>query len=72
MNTAQRILTYINENGIKQNYIASKISMDDSALNARLKGKTRLSADDISLICWALGKEPSDFIKPRAPEEVGV
>jgi transcriptional regulator with XRE-family HTH domain len=70
--TAQRILTYINENGIKQSFIASKIGMDDSALNARLKGRSKLTADDIEHICWALNKSPSDFLKPRAPERVGV
>lgn len=69
---AQRILTYINNNGIKQNFIALKIGMDNSALSARLQGKTKLTAEDIEHICWALNKSPSDFLKPRAPEKVGA
>lgn len=71
VSAAQRISEYINNNGIKRRFVAKKIGMDDSALNARLNGKTRLTAEDIEHICWALGKSPSDFLKPCAPRKGG-
>jgi len=69
--TAQRIMDYINNNGIKQRFIAKKIGMKFSTLNSKLNGKSKLTAEDIEHICWALGKSPSDFIKPRPPEGGG-
>lgn len=69
---AQRILKYINENGIKQTYVARKIGMNVKLLNDKLHSRARITADEIELICWALGKTPSDFLKARAPQKVGA
>lgn len=66
---AERILGYLKENGIKQTFVAKKIGMKPSQLNAKLHGKLRLLAVDIEKICWATGKNPSDFLKPRGPQE---
>ena len=66
---AERILGYLNENGIKQTFIAKKIGVKPNDLNAKLHGKLRLLATDIEKICWATGKTPSDFLRPRGPQE---
>ena len=64
---AQRILKYMEENGIKQTHIARKIKMKPNVLNAKLHGRSRILAEELELLCWALGKTPSEFLKPRAP-----
>lgn len=73
MNTpAERILQYIKNKGIKQNFISQKTGMNDSTLSAKLNGKTRLTVDDIELICWAIECSPSQFLVPRAPKSIGA
>lgn len=69
---AQRIVKYIKEKGIKQAFISEKIGMNDSTLSAKLKGRIRLTTDDIEIICWALECMPSDFLSPRPPEQIGA
>lgn len=65
---AQRILRYIEENGIKQSFVARKINMKENTLSNKLKGKSRITPEEMELLCWTLGKSPNDFIKPRAPK----
>lgn len=64
---AQKISAYLSENGIKQSFLAKKINMKENILSSRLREKSKLSHDEIALICGALGKEPNDFIEVRIP-----
>jgi len=65
---AEKISEYLKEHGIKQNYLARKISMNPNTLSSRLKGETKFSADEISLVCGVLGIQPNDIIEPRLPD----
>lgn len=70
---SERILKYITSNGIKQSFISKKTGINKSSLHAKLHGEINLTPREIELICWALNKSPSDFIKPRPPEsEIGA
>lgn len=65
---ASRILEYIKSNGITQVFVSKKTGISDKVLSSKLKGKTKLMAEDIEIICWALNQPPSEFISPRPPE----
>lgn len=67
---AEKISAFLADNGIKQNFLASKTGIKPSTLSSILKGETRLSTDRLELICGALGKEPNDFVEARLPESV--
>jgi transcriptional regulator with XRE-family HTH domain len=69
---AQRILQYIDDNGIRQTHIANKTGIERKTLNDKLHGRSRITAEEIELICWALGRSPSDFLKPRQPQKAGA
>lgn len=69
---AERISEYLKENGITKAFVCRKTGISNSKLNEKLKGRVKISADDIEIICWALDKKPTDFLKPRPPEEIGA
>jgi transcriptional regulator with XRE-family HTH domain len=69
---AERIAEYIKNKGIKQTFISQKTGIDDSSLSAKLNGKTKLTVDDIELICGAIGCSPSQFLIARAPATRGA
>ena len=69
---AERILEHLKKNGIKQTFVSKKTGINDSTLSAKLNGQIRLTADDIEIICWALGCTPAEFLTARAPEKIGA
>lgn len=62
-----RIRNYLKEHGIKQKFIVQKSQIKSSTLSSKLNGKSKLTADDIEIICGILGCSPADFLKPREP-----
>jgi transcriptional regulator with XRE-family HTH domain len=62
---AKRIKKYLNDNGIKQSFLAKKTGIKPQTLNSKLNESIRLNADDIELICTATGQEPNAFLKSR-------
>lgn len=67
---AEKISAFLADNGIKQNFLARKTGIKPQTLSAKLNGTTKLSLDDLELICGVLGKKPNDFIEARIPESV--
>ena len=58
----ERISEYLQEQGIKQRFVAEKIGVADAVVSQMLNGNRKISADEYELICIALEKEPNDFM----------
>jgi DNA-binding Xre family transcriptional regulator len=67
---AAKISAYLEENGIKQNWLAKKAGINENTLSSILKEQTKLSIERLEIICGVLGKEPNDFLEARIPESV--
>lgn len=63
MKVYEKIKTYIEENGIKQNYLSEKTGIPENTLSIILNGKRRLSADEFVSIILVLGVDPNYFLK---------
>ena len=61
MEVADKLKAYIEDNGIKQTYIAEKTGIDVKTLNAILNGYVRLSVDRLEAICNVLKVSPKKF-----------
>ena len=61
MEVADKLKAYIEDNGIKQTYIAEKTGIDVKTLNAILNGYVRLSVDRLEAICKVLKVSPKKF-----------
>ena len=62
MNAAKRIRQYIEENGLKQYYVAEKAGISFSVFNAIMNGQTKLSVERLEMIAKALDKRPEFFL----------
>ena len=62
MDAAMKIRKYIDENGLKQSYVAEKAGINNAVLNAILNGKTKLTVERLEIISKALGKQPEFFL----------
>lgn len=76
MKLHEKVLLYVNNNGIKQTWLAAQINISVKTLNSILLGRQRLTADMFELICRkGLKVDPSIFFnneflgteKTRAP-----
>ena len=72
MEVGLKIKEYLDNNGISQTYISKATGIDIVKLNLALNGKRRLTFDEYSLICGALGLNTDRFLKPRLPGEKRV
>lgn len=70
MDTGTQIKAYLESSGISQKYISDKTSIPPVKLNLALNGKRRLTFEEYSLICWALGVSADRFITPHPPKSV--
>lgn len=61
MSIAERIKAYIDENGIKQNFVAQKAGMSEDTLSKILCRRKRMLADEFLSICKALEIDPNTF-----------
>lgn len=61
------IKAYLKENGIKQNFIAQKIGIPATTLNAMLLERQKLPVDTYFCICAVLGESPLRFAPPAEP-----
>lgn len=62
------IKKYLEGKGITQAFLSRKTGIDVAKLNLALNGIRRLSLDEYSLICGALGVDTNFFLKPRLPD----
>ena len=61
MNINAKINAYINENGIKQVFIAQKTGLSPDTVSKILNGSRRIMADEFLDICTALNIDPNVF-----------
>lgn len=62
MGANEIIKAYIEDNGIRQSFVAKKIGMPPELLRRSLEGKRRLQADEFIAICEVLSLD-LDFFK---------
>lgn len=63
MRIYEKIKKYMEEKGIKQNYISEKTLIPENILSMIFNGKRKLLADEMALIILALGVDANYFIK---------
>lgn len=59
----EKLLIYLDENGIKQGLIARKANIPAAVFGAMLNGKRVIDVDDFRAICLALNVIPENFIE---------
>lgn len=69
MDIGVMIKAYIESIGMTQAFLSRKTGIETSKLNLALNGSRRLSLDEYSVICGALGVKIDKFLKPRMPDE---
>lgn len=62
---AGNIGEYLNQNGIKQNWLAERLNIHPSTLNGILNGRSELKADMFIEICHILNVPPERFSEER-------
>ncbi len=58
-----KIAQYLEEQGIKQSWLAQKTGLTDNMISGILNGKRKMTADEFVRICKAIGKNPNDFME---------
>ncbi len=58
----EKIKKYLEENGIKQNYVARKISCNSKTFNNILNGRIKCDAELLKKICLVLNEDPKIFL----------
>lgn len=62
MKMYEKLKKYMEDKGIKQNYISEKTLIPENTLSMIFNGKRKLSADEFEAIVLALNANPSVFI----------
>ena len=65
---AQKIYQYLEQNGIKQTWLAAQLGMAKSTMNGIFKGRTRLKAETFLQICDILRVSPEIFSERKDTE----
>lgn len=65
MRVCERLKIYIRESGLKQCSIASKTGFTENQFSQILNGKRSISADELEVICNAMGASPNDIYKQK-------
>ena len=66
MKMYERIKMYMDDNGIKQNYVADKSGIPENTLSMIFTGKRKLYADEFVAIIFVLGIDPNYIITYRS------
>ena len=72
MSATDMIYKIIDEKCLKQSAVARAAGYDPKKFNALLRGRKRLTSDDVVPICKALGVTPNELFgidHPAAPEK---
>lgn len=59
MKVCDRLKLYINDKGLKQKTIAKKAGFTENQMSQILSGKRNISADELEIICNAIGTDPN-------------
>lgn len=57
-----KLKKYLDDNGIKQKYVAKKAGMTEETFSKILSGKRKCDVNEFLAICNALNKKPDDFV----------
>lgn len=63
MNVGERIKAIIQEKGFKQYAAAKKAGIDAKQFNAMLNNRKIIKAEDLAVICKAIGCSPNDILE---------
>ena len=69
MQTNLEIKGYLEEHGITQAFLSRRTGIPAAKLSLALNGERKLTFEEYSLICGALGVNTDMFLKPKAPIE---
>lgn len=58
-----KVAQYLEEQGIKQSWLAQKTGLTDNMISGILNGKRKMTADEFVRICKAIEKTPNDFME---------
>lgn len=67
MKIYEKVREYIDTHGIKRSVVASNAGIPAKTFSAIMCGKRTMYADDLEMICNALGVCASTFIEPHTP-----
>jgi len=67
-----QIKKHIEENGIKQGYIAKLLGITECKLSLMLGGKRKISLEEYEFICYVLGVSVDKFMQPKKLEKWGA
>jgi transcriptional regulator with XRE-family HTH domain len=59
----KKVRQYLEDHGIRQNFVARKINISASTFNAIMTGQRRMFADELRTICEVLNVTPEVFIE---------
>jgi transcriptional regulator with XRE-family HTH domain len=62
LNTNTKIKQYLESNGIRQEFVATKIKMKKNIFNNIVNGKRRITADELKLVADALKVDANIFL----------
>lgn len=68
MNAYEVIKNHLDENGIKQGFVAEKAGMSANLLSRTLDGKRKLQADEFIALCNVLSLDIDSFKKHNASD----
>ncbi len=66
MKVCDRLKLYINDKGLKQKTIAKKAGFTENQMSQILSGKRNISADELEIICNAIGTDPNAIYNMKA------
>ncbi len=58
----EKLKKYLDDNGIKQKYVAKRAGISEEKLSKILSGKRKCDVNEFLAICSALNKKPDDFV----------
>ena len=63
MKMYEAVRAYLDEKGIRQNFIAARAGFKANTFNAMMNGHRKMYADDLVAIATALGVSPNEFVR---------
>lgn len=63
MSVEESIKQYIEDNGIRQNFVGEKSGISPALLSRILRGERKLRASEFLSICTALNLDPRNFME---------
>lgn len=72
MKVCDRLRLYIDRNGLKQKVIASNSGFSENQMSQILNGKRNISADELEIVCNAMGANPNEIYEISEDEDINA